>query len=110
MKKNIIDVSTLAFEFNRLTDDHNNSENFYDDSADNVEAQLKEIIVDLSEVPHDKFSWDGVLKEDFGLDSLDMVELVMICEKDFYISVPDREWQKLRTASDLLDLVTARVG
>ena len=110
MKKNIIDVATLALEFNNLTEDYSDNTYDYNSEENNVEAQLKEIIVDISEVTHDKFSWEGHLRDEFALDSLDMVELVMICEKDFYISIPDREWQKLKTASDLLDLVTSRVG
>ena len=41
--------------------------------------------------------------EDFGPDSLDMVELVMELEEEFEFTIPDAEAQKIRTMGDLID-------
>lgn len=45
------------------------------------------------------------LKNDLGLDSLDMVEVIMMCEKDFFTNLPDREWTKSETVLDLERLI-----
>lgn len=45
------------------------------------------------------------LHEDIGLDSIDMVELVINLEHRFHIEIPDRELEDLRTAQDVLNCV-----
>jgi acyl carrier protein len=60
-------------------------------TADAVGAEEKDI------VPNAKFV------DDLGLDSLDMVELVMSMEKEFGIEVKDEEAEKLITVQDALD-------
>jgi acyl carrier protein len=60
-------------------------------TADTVGAEENEII------PSAKFV------DDLGLDSLDMVELVMSMEKEFGIEVKDEEAEKLITVQDALD-------
>jgi len=60
-------------------------------TADAVGAEEKDI------VPSAKFV------DDLGLDSLDMVELVMSMEKEFGIEVKDEEAEKLITVQDALD-------
>jgi len=40
--------------------------------------------------------------EDLGADSLDTVELVMLMEEEFYVSVPDEVAEKLLTVGDLV--------
>jgi acyl carrier protein len=43
------------------------------------------------------------LERDLGLDSLDMLELRMVLEEEFGVSVPDSEFWRLRTVGDVLD-------
>ncbi|GGG38978.1 phosphopantetheine-binding protein [Hymenobacter glacieicola] len=45
------------------------------------------------------------LHEDVGLDSIDMVELVINLEHRFHIEIPDPELEDLRTVQDVLDCV-----
>lgn len=45
------------------------------------------------------------LYSDLGLDSLDAVELVMECEKEYHISVPDAVAEKLSTIAEVIDVV-----
>ena len=41
--------------------------------------------------------------EDLGLDSLDLTELIIEFEKEFKISIPDEEVEKIKTAGDVED-------
>jgi len=46
---------------------------------------------------------------DLGADSLDRVELVMMIESDFGISIPDDDWVKVQTVEQIVKLVEVRV-
>jgi len=74
-----------------------------------LETKVKEIILDVSDRSPKDYSENSFFKSDFGLDSLDMVELIMICEKDFYITLPDSEWEGMKTPSELIDLIATKV-
>lgn len=45
------------------------------------------------------------LKEDLNLDSLDLVELVMNCEREYGIMLQDHEWTGLQTIGEWLSLL-----
>ncbi|WP_460907986.1 acyl carrier protein [Spirosoma areae] len=44
---------------------------------------------------------------DLGLDSLDIVDLIMQLEKAFGIRIPDEDYDKLTTMQDVLDYLQA---
>ncbi|KAG9411502.1 acyl carrier protein [Aphanomyces cochlioides] len=45
--------------------------------------------------------------EDLGLDSLDVVEVVMAVEEEFVIEIPDNEAERLLTPAQVIDYVAA---
>ena len=49
------------------------------------------------------------LQEDIGLDSFDLVELVMNMEHRFHIEIPDPELETLRTVQDVLNCVDSHL-
>ena len=53
---------------------------------------------------------DALLGEDLGVDSLAAIELGMVLEDEFGISLPDDVLAEVQTFGDLVDVVTARVG
>ena len=46
--------------------------------------------------------------EDLGIDSLDLVEMVMQLEEEFDITI--EETDKLKTVNDVVEYVTAKIG
>ena len=44
-------------------------------------------------------------QEDMGLDSLDIVELVMELEEDFEMTIPDDQAEKIRTVGEAIDYI-----
>ncbi|TGD77845.1 phosphopantetheine-binding protein [Hymenobacter wooponensis] len=50
------------------------------------------------------------LQEDIGLDSIDLVELVINIEHRFHIEIPDPELENLRTVQDVLNCVDAHLS
>jgi acyl carrier protein len=45
------------------------------------------------------------LQDDLGADSLDAVELLMSIEEEFQITIPDSEYNNLKTVGDLLRFI-----
>lgn len=74
----------------------------------NMEEKIKEIIEDRLGISRNNYRNEESFQEDLGCDSLDMVDLIMECEKQFSISIPDDEVDKLRTVQNLIDYITER--
>jgi acyl carrier protein len=45
------------------------------------------------------------LKEDLGMDSFDLVELVVELEEEFRITIPDELAKRIRTVGDIIAVV-----
>ncbi|MCI4670142.1 MAG: acyl carrier protein [Bacteroidia bacterium] len=75
-----------------------------------VREKLYEILADFTHPNTVQISQELRFKDDLGLDSLDMVEVIMICEKDFFTNLPDLEWTKSSTVMDLENLILKSIG
>ena len=51
---------------------------------------------------------DARLIEDLGADSLDMVEMLMLVEEEFGISIPDDDAMNLKTVGDIVKYIEAK--
>ncbi|HCN99165.1 MAG TPA: acyl carrier protein, partial [Methylophaga sp.] len=56
-----------------------------------IEARVKEIVVEQLGVNADEVTADASFIDDLGADSLDTVELVMALEEAFECEIPDEE-------------------
>jgi acyl carrier protein len=78
--------------------------------AENVEAKVKEIIVNELGVEPEKVTEDASFVEDLGADSLDTVELVMAFEEAFDVEIPDEDAEKLQTVGDAMRYLKEHQG
>jgi len=67
-----------------------------------IEAKVKEIIVDKLGVDEAEVVETASFTQDLGADSLDTVELIMEFEKAFSITIPDDEAEKIATVGDAI--------
>ncbi|HVH13461.1 MAG TPA: acyl carrier protein [Longimicrobium sp.] len=75
-----------------------------------IEAKVKEIIINELGVDAEKVTPEASFVEDLGADSLDTVELVMAFEEEFGMEIPDEEAEKLRTVGDAISYITSNAG
>ncbi len=75
-----------------------------------VVTALKEVLVDKLQVEADTVTEDANLFDDLGLDSIDLMTVVMAIEERFDIEVPDEELEDVTTISQAADLLSAKVG
>jgi acyl carrier protein len=71
--------------------------------------EVKAIIVDKLGVDEGEVSPEASFTNDLGADSLDTVELIMEFEKEFNISIPDEEAEKIATVGDAVDFLEKNV-
>lgn len=67
--------------------------------------KLKQIFCDEFEVPEDEVTLDANLYSDIGLDSIDMADLVMSVEDEFFMELPDEALESINTVGDLVNYI-----
>lgn len=67
-----------------------------------IEEKVKQIIVDKLSVDEAEVKNKASFANDLGADSLDTVELIMEFEKEFKISIPDDQAEKIATVGDAI--------
>ena len=72
-----------------------------------IEQKVKEIIVDKLTVDEAEVTPQAEFNKDLGADSLDTVELIMEFEKEFHISIPDDQAEKISTVGDAIAYIEA---
>ena len=74
-----------------------------------IEARVKAIIVDKLGVDESEVTPTASFTNDLGADSLDTVELIMELEKEFGMSIPDDQAEKISTVQDAVDSISNNV-
>ena len=72
-----------------------------------VASRVKAIIVDKLSVEETEVKNEASFTNDLGADSLDTVELIMEFEKEFDLSIPDDQAEKISTVGDAIDYIEA---
>ena len=72
-----------------------------------VAEKVKAIIVDKLGVEASEVTPEASFTNDLGADSLDTVELIMEFEKEFGITIPDDQAEKIATVGDAVAYIEA---
>ena len=72
-----------------------------------LQNRVKAIIVDKLGVDESEVKPEATFTNDLGADSLDTVELIMELEKEFNITIPDDQAEKIATVGDAIAYVEA---
>lgn len=72
-----------------------------------IQARVKEIVVEQLGVNADEVTADASFIDDLGADSLDTVELVMALEEAFECEIPDEEAEKITTVKEAVAYINS---
>lgn len=61
---------------------------------------FNKVLIDTLNISQEQIVSDARFKEELGVDSLDMMELIMEFEKVFRISIPDEAAENIKTVND----------
>ena len=73
-----------------------------------IATKVKAIIVDKLGVDESEVTNEASFTNDLGADSLDTVELIMEFEKEFGLSIPDDQAEKISTVGDAITFIEAK--
>lgn len=73
-----------------------------------IEDKVMDIVSEQLSVPRDEITRESSFVDDLKADSLDVVELVMRFEDTFSVTIPDEDYEKIRTVGDAVDYIEAR--
>lgn len=74
-------------------------------NREEIEVKVKEIVAEKAECEISEVNDQTNLEETLGMDSIDRLELLMEMEKEFGITIPDDDADKVITTKDCVDLV-----
>ena len=72
-----------------------------------IQERVAAIIVDKLGVSESQITPEATFAQDLGDDSLETVELIMELEKEFDITIPDAETEKIQTVGDAVSFIEA---
>jgi acyl carrier protein len=72
---------------------------------ENTEEKVIAIVSEQLGVPAEEITRASSFVDDLKADSLDVVELVMEFEDTFGITIPDDDYEKIRTVGDAVDYI-----
>jgi acyl carrier protein len=65
--------------------------------------KLKQLLVDELSIDEDDITLEAELSGDLGINSIELADLVMLCEDKFGIEINDEDLHRLVTVGDVVD-------
>ena len=75
--------------------------------AGEVTDRIVTVVKNFDQVDPSKVTPETKFSEDLGLDSLDIVEVVMAIEDEFAIEIPDQEADKISSIADAVEYISS---
>lgn len=70
-----------------------------------IYEKVKSIIAEQLDIDPESVTYESVITDDLGADSLDVVDLVMSFEDEFGVEIPDDAVETIRTVSDIVKYI-----
>jgi len=75
-----------------------------------VKSKIKDVLVNLLKVKPDELKDELSLQDSIGVDSTEMVELVIALEKAFSVKLSPKEVTKFSTINDIEKVINSKSG
>ena len=72
--------------------------------------QVKEILMEELQLREEEITLDADLRNDLGINSPELADLVMICEEKFDVEMDDEVLGKILTVGDIVDYLSSLEG
>jgi len=70
-----------------------------------IKTKVIKLIAEQAGVAGDSISDNTSLQADLELDSLDIMDLLLVLEEEFDMQIPDEELSKIQTVSDIVNYI-----
>ena len=72
--------------------------------------KVKEMLVEELQLNPNEVTMDAELVNDLGVNSLELADLIMVCEEKFDIEISDDDIRKFITVADICDYLERIAG
>lgn len=77
--------------------------------VEEVKVRIKSVLAEEFEVEESEITPEGSLKEVLGLDSLDLVDVVVLVEENFGVVLKSTDFKGIKTFEDFDNLIISRL-
>lgn len=74
-----------------------------------IEAKVKAFLTEELEIDEDKIYSDSRLKEDMGIDSLEVVDVVVLVEENFGFKLEAADFRTTKTYDEFIGLIESKM-
>ena len=75
-----------------------------------IQEKVNAFLTEELEIEQDKIYGDARLKEDMGIDSLEVVDVVVLVEQEFGFKMRSEDFKTIRTYDEFCAFIAERVG
>ena len=79
-------------------------------TIEEIKEKVKAFLVEELEIDESKIQDDARLKEDMGIDSLEVVDTVVFVEREFGFKMKSEQFKDIKTFGQFVDYITKQVG
>ena len=73
-----------------------------------MEEKIIKLLMEQLDLEESEINRDKSFADDFEMDSLDMVEMLVDLEKETGINIPNEDMNKIKTVGELVDYLEAK--
>lgn len=77
-------------------------------NGENMFETFRTLLVEELQIKEDMITPDAELSSDLGINSIELADLVMICEEKFDITIEDEDIHRFITVADVVDYLESR--
>jgi acyl carrier protein len=79
-------------------------------TREDIKNKIDDFLVGEFEIDKAKISDEALLKKDLGIDSLDLVDIVVLIKEEFGVKVETADLGKLQTLKNLYDFIDNKLS
>ena len=73
-----------------------------------IQEKTKAFLVDELEIDEEKIAPEAKLREDLGIDSLEVVDVVVLVEQEFGLKMKPEDFKVIKTYGDFCDFILGK--
>ncbi len=75
----------------------------------NVFEVVKQVIMEIKDIPEENIKMESSFADDLEADSLDIVEMLMLLEEKFDMTIPEEAAEEMKTVKDAVEYIEAKL-
>lgn len=79
-------------------------------TREEIDEKIKTFLVEDLEIDEEKIAPEAKLHDDLGIDSLDLVDIVVLVDRTFGFKIEGKEMQNVQTLQQFGDYIESKVN